>query len=201
MPRLLTLTLLAGLSVLLAACASEPAPPAFDYDAPLSDASIYQHDAVWETDAETTTTLADLRGTPVALALVYADCGTACPMIVHDMKQIGKTVAETAGDVPLRYVLVTLDPARDTPEHLRNFRGMHQLGDDWTMLRGSDDAIQTLAALLGVRYRPDVDGSIAHSNIITLLDAGGEVVVQQEGLGTDPASTVAALHTAITQNL
>lgn len=200
MPRLLSLTLLAGLPLLLAACASEPAPPAFDHDAPLSDASIYQHDALWETDAETTATLADLRGQPVALAMVYADCGTACPMIVHDMKQIGNAVAEV-GDVPLRYVLVTLDPARDTPEHLRRFREMHQLGDDWTMLRGSDDAIQTLAALLGVRYRPDVDGSIAHSNIITLLDAGGEIVVQQEGLGTGPAPAVAALHTAITQNL
>ena len=194
MTRLLTLTLFAGLSVLLAACASEPAPPAFDFDAPLSDASIYQHDAVWETDAETTATLADLRGQPVALAMVYADCGTACPMIVHDMKQIGKA----AGEVPLRYVLVTLDPERDTPEHLRNFRGMHQLGDDWTMLRGSDDAIQTLAALLGVRYRPDVDGSIAHSNLITLLDAGGEIVAQQEGLETDPAPAVAALHEALT---
>jgi protein SCO1/2 len=194
MTRLLTLTLFAGLSVLLAACAGEPAPPAFDFDAPLSDASLYQHDAVWETDAETTATLADLRGQPVALAMVYADCGTACPMIVHDMKQIGKA----AGEVPLRYVLVTLDPERDTPEHLRNFRGMHQLGDDWTMLRGSDDAIQTLAALLGVRYRPDVDGSIAHSNIITLLDAGGEIVVQQEGLETDPAPAVAALHEALT---
>lgn len=198
MTRFLTLTLFAGLAVLLAACASEPAPPAFDVDAPLSDASIYQHDAVWETDAETTTTLADLRGQPVAIAMVYADCGTACPMIVHDMKQIGKAVAETDGDIPLRYVLVTLDPERDTPEHLRNFRGMHQLDGDWTMLRGSDDAIQTLAALLGVRYRPDVDGSIAHSNIITLLDAGGEIVVQQEGLETDPAPAVTALNEALT---
>ena len=51
--------LFAGLSVLLAACASEPS--AFDPSAPLSDASIYQHDAVWQTDAETTVTLADLR--------------------------------------------------------------------------------------------------------------------------------------------
>ena len=56
----------------------------------------------------------------------------------------------------------------------------------------------TLAALLGVRYRPDVDGTIAHSNIITLLDAGGEIAVQQEGLGTDPAPAVAALRQAFT---
>ncbi|HIG75239.1 MAG TPA: SCO family protein [Bacteroidetes bacterium] len=188
MPRLLLLTLAAAS---LAACAAPASDPA-DLDAPLSDASVYQVDVAWGTDGGETVTLADLRGAPVALAMVYADCGTACPMIVHDMKQIGE-----AADVPLRYVLVTLDPARDTPEHLQSFRAMHQLGDDWTMLRGSDDDVRTLAAVLGVRYRFDADGTIAHSNLITLLDAGGDVVAQQEGLGTDPAPAVAALHTAL----
>jgi protein SCO1/2 len=183
MPRFLLLALAAAA---LAACSA----PAADLDAPLSETSVYQVDAGWGTDAGETVTLADLRGGPVALAMVYADCGTACPMIVHDMKQIG----EAAG-VPLRYVLVTLDPARDTPEHLRSFRAMHGLGDDWTMLRGSDDDVRTLAAVLGVRYRFDADGTIAHSNLITLLDAGGDVVAQQEGLGTDPAPAVAAFHT------
>jgi protein SCO1/2 len=173
----------------LAACQSA-APPAPGGDAPLSDASVYHVDVEWGTDAGETVTLADLRGTPVALAMVYADCGTACPRIVHDMKQIG----EAAG-VPLRYVLVTLDPERDTPETLRAFRAMHGMGDDWTMLRGTDDDVRTLAAVLGVRYRADPNGTIAHSNLITLLDAGGDVVARQEGLGTDPAPAVAALRT------
>ena len=185
MPRFFLLALAVAT---LAAC--RPAAPPAAGDAPPSDASVYQLDAVWGTDGGETVTLASLGGQPVALAMVYADCGTACPMIVHDMKQIGE-----AADVPLRYVLVTLDPARDTPEHLRRFRAMHGLGDDWTLLRGTDDDVRTLAAVLGVRYRPDADGTIAHSNLITLLDAGGDVVAQQEGLGTDPAGAVAALHT------
>src|SRR5690606_28291582 len=155
---------------------------------------IYQHDAVWQTDEEDSLALADFRGEPVALAMVYADCGTACPLIVQDMKRLGK-----AADVPLRYVLVSLDPERDTPERMRAFRHMHAIGDGWTMLRGSEDDVQTLAALLGVRYRPDSDGTIAHSNIITLLDAHGDVVVQQEGLGLDPAPAVAALHASLTR--
>lgn len=189
---LLILTVLTGTSLFLGAC--EPAPTAFDLDAPLSENSIYLHDVVWQTDEEDSLALADFRGGPVALAMVYADCGTACPLIVHDMKRIGSY----ADGVPLRYVLVTLDPERDTPERLRTFRQIHGLGDDWTMLRGSDDAVQTLAALLSVRYRADNDGTIAHSNIITLLDAGGELVAQQEGLGTDPAPVVAALHQSLT---
>ncbi len=177
----------------LAACQSA-APPAPGGDAAgdgtLSDASVYHVDAVWGTDAGETVTLADLRGGPVALAMVYADCGTACPMIVHDMKRIG----EAAG-VPLRYVLVTLDPARDTPEKLRAFRAVHGMGDEWTMLRGTDDDVRTLAAVLGVRYRSDPNGTIAHATLITLLDAGGDAAARQEGLGADPAPAVAALTT------
>lgn len=191
MPRFLRLALFLGIPALVAACDQAPSADlaAVDLGAPLSPTSLYHYDATWQTDAETPMKLADLRGRPVLLAMVYADCGTACPMIIHDMKRI----AEQVGGVPLRHVLVTLDPERDTPEHLRRFRQMHELGTDWTLLRGSDDAIQTLAALLGVRYRADADGTIAHSNLITLLDAGGDVAAQQEGLGADPAPAVAAL--------
>lgn len=195
MPRTALFGVLATLAALaLSACApaSGSTPVAsVAPDAPLSDASVYHVDATWETDAGGDLTLADLRGRPVALAMVYADCGTACPIIVRDMQQIGAAAA----DVPLRYVLVSLDPERDTPEHLRAFRAAHGLGDDWTLLRGADVDVQTLAAVLGVRYRADADGTIAHSNLITLLDAGGDVVAQQEGLGTDPAPAVAALLT------
>ncbi len=179
------IVLLASLG--LAACQSAAVP-----DGPLPESSVYRVDARWMTDAGDSLALADLRGAPVAIALVYADCGTACPMIVHDMKKLG----EAAG-TPMRYVLVSLDPARDTPEHLRTFRKGHELGDDWTLLRGTPDDVQTLAAVLGVRYRADPDGMISHSNLITLLGTGGDVVARQEGIGTDPAPAVAALRTSL----
>lgn len=180
MPRLL-LVLLATAAA--AACQSAAVP-----DGPLPESSVYTVDTRWQTDAGDSLVLTDLRGTPVALAMIYADCGTACPMIVHDMKEIG----EAAG-TPLRYVLVSLDPARDTPEHMAAFRKAHGLGGDWTMLRGTPDDVQTLAAVLGVRYRFDADGAISHSNLITLLGPDGAVAARQEGIGTDPTPAVAAL--------
>jgi protein SCO1/2 len=39
---------------------------------------------------------------------------------------------------------------------------------------------------LNVRYRRDEDGDIDHSNLITVLDAGGRIVFQREGLEGDP---------------
>ena len=50
--------------------------------------------------------------------------------------------------------------------------------------------IQELAVLLNMKYKNGGNGEIAHSNIITVLNAGGEIIHQQEGLGKDPDETV-----------
>ena len=80
--------------------------------------------------------------------MVYADCGTACPMIVRDMK----LWVQASARMTSAYVLVSLDPARDTPEHLRMFRDA-RAGRRLDAPDGPPDDVQTLAALLGVRYR------------------------------------------------
>lgn len=176
----------------LAACVTPPgADDAVPYDpsAPLPQTSLYGVPSAWQTDTGEPAALADLRGRPVLVAMVYAQCGTACPFLVRDMTRIG----EAAGVDGLRYVLVSLDPERDSPEQLRAFRDAHHLGDEWTLLRGEADDVQTLAALLSVRYRMDADGTIAHTNRITLLDADGVIVTRQDGLGTDPDPAADAL--------
>ena len=177
----------------MAACSNEAAAPAYDTSAPLSETSIYLMGADWTSDAEQTIQLADFRGRPVALSMIYTSCGHACPMIVSDMKKIAGGLPEN-GEV--QYVLVSFDPDRDTPERLRDFREAHGLGENWTLLRSDDVDVRTLAALLDVRYRFEADGNIAHTNRITLLNAGGEIVGRQEGLGVDPASSISILQEA-----
>ena len=187
------LTLLLATVLGMAACSHEAAPPAFDTSASLSETSIYLMGANWTSDAEQTVQLADFRGRPVALSMIYTSCGHACPMIVSDMKKIVRGLPE---DAPVQYVLVSLDPERDTPERLRDFREAHDLGDEWTLLRSEDMDVRTLAALLDVRYRFEADGNIAHTNRITLLDSGGEIIGRQEGLGVDPASSISIFQEA-----
>lgn len=186
--------LLLALPLVLAACDAAPAAPPYDFGAPLPEASLYQVDAAWTTDAGTPTALSNLRGTPVVLAMGYTSCGYACPMLVQDMKAIARALPDGAA---ARYVLVSMDPGRDTPEELRAFREAHALGDEWTLLTGAADDVRTLAALLGVRYRPEEGGAIAHSNVITVLDRDGAVAVQQEGLGGDPTAAAAAIQEAL----
>ena len=46
---------------------------------------------------------------------------------------------------------------------------------------------------MGVRYKQDARGQFAHSNVITVLNADGEIAHQQVGLSQDIQETVRIL--------
>lgn len=160
--------------------------------APLPDKSLYQVDSSWTNDANLPVSLASLRGRPVVLTMFFARCEFACPMLVNDMKRI-----EAALPAQLRtnvtFALVSFDSERDTPTALAAFRKLHELGSNWILLTSTADNVQELAALLGVKYKRDARGQFAHSNLITLLNAEGEVAVQQVGLNQPGADIIAQL--------
>ena len=161
--------------------------------ATFSDRSIYQTESKWTTDAGKQIKLAELKGRPQVVLMFFASCQYACPILVHDLQKI-----EAALKPELRsrvgFTLVTIDPGRDTPAALANFRAMRVLpAKTWTLLHGESDDILELAALLGVKYKEEATGQFAHSNIITVLNADGEVVYQLVGLGQDINATVREL--------
>jgi len=162
-------------------------------DAEFSEASIYQLGSSWTDRHGATLNLSDLRGRPRLVAMVFTRCGYACPRIVHYLKALRQALPE-GQQSRVGMVLVSLDPEHDTPDALRAFGEIHGLqATQWTLLRGEAANVRELAAVLGVRYRQDAEGQFAHSNTITLLDAAGEIVFQQEGLGSDPSEMVRAI--------
>src|SRR6478736_5760343 len=163
-----------------ACCAkAEPAAAAF------GDKSLYQTESKWTTDADKQIKLADLKGRPQVVVMFFASCQYACPILVHDLNRIEATIKpELRGKVG--FTLVTFDTRRDTPEALAKFRATRNLSaTNWTLLHGESDDVLELAALLGVKYKEEATGQFAHSNIITVLNADGEIVHQLVGLGQD----------------
>jgi protein SCO1/2 len=156
--------------------------------APMTGMSIYQLKSAWTDQHGATRQLEELRGRPQVIAMVYTNCGTACPLIVNDMKQVEATFPDVG------FVLVSIDPERDTPNRLHEFAAGSRLGDRWTLLNGSDEQLLELATVLGVRYRRVSDTDFMHSNVLTVLNAAGEIVYRQEGLG-DVSATMGALRT------
>jgi protein SCO1 len=164
-----------------------------DASTPLSDKSLYQLDSVWTSDVGTKTKLAVLKGRPQVLAMFFSHCEYACPILVHDMKRIEAALPETLkGQVD--FVLVSFDTERDTPDALKAYRAKERLPPkNWSLFTGAPDDVRELAALLGVNYQKDAKGQFAHSNLITVLNAEGEIAYQLKGLNQRVEEVVAVL--------
>lgn len=173
--------------------AAAPCCPVVPPVAPLSSRSLYQLDATWTNDAGGAVSLSSFRGQPVILAMFFASCEYACPVLVSDIQRL-RAQLPAADAARTRVVLVTFDTERDTPAALRAFRERSGLDANWTLLRGEDTAVQELAMLLGVKFRREARGQFAHSNLFTLLNAEGEIAHQTLGLMGDvsPAARVLA---------
>ena len=159
---------------------------------PLSDRSLYQLDATWTNDAGKPVTLVSLRGRPVIVAMFFAQCEYACPVLVHDMKRIRAALPEGLRE-KTQLVLVTFDTERDTPAALKAFRERMSLDEHWTLLRGETTAVEDLAMLLGVKFKQDARGQFAHSNLLTIMNAGGEIVHRHAGLNGDISEAARAV--------
>jgi protein SCO1 len=163
---------------------------------PLSDRSLYQLDSSWTNDAGTGLKLAALRGRPQLVTMFFASCQLTCPILVNDLKRIEAALPPNVR-TNVGFVLVTFDSERDTPEALTTYRKVHGLPSNWTLLRGAPDDVLELGALLGIKYKKDLRGQFAHSNVITVLDAGGETIQQIIGLNRDSSDVVKAVEQAL----
>jgi protein SCO1/2 len=166
------------------------APAAVSVD---SSYSVYDLVSVWRDQRGDDLALTELAGKVRVVAMVYTSCQATCPLIVGDLKRIESSLpADRRDDVG--FVLVSLDPDRDTPGRLAAWAAETRLDPArWMLLNGDDSAVRELAATLGVRYRSLPDGELAHTNAITVLDRAGRVAYQQPGLGDESGATAAAV--------
>jgi len=161
----------------------------------LPDDSLYHVGSYWVDQNGARTSIADLQGKVQIIAFVYTYCEHSCPFIIANLKRIERELpVEQKSSV--QFSLVSLDPARDSPEVLKQYMLDHDLDEQlWTMLNGDPDDVLELSALMGVRYRPMDSESkdIAHSNMITVLDQQGRIRYQMKGLNEDLEAVISAI--------
>ena len=115
--------------------------------------------------------LASLRGRPVLVYFGYTHCPDICPTTLADIRAALRLV-----DTPVGVVFVTVDPARDDEEAMKQYVDYYQSG--FTGLTGSAAEIAAAADAWGVSYRkldstPAAGYAMAHSTETYLLDAAG----------------------------
>lgn len=155
--------------------------------------SIFQLPSTWRTQNNEEIEFKDLKGNVLVVVMIYTSCQSACPRLVADMKGIELKVSSAAAE-DVKYILVSIDPAYDTPEKLKQFSIDNEMSDPkWLFLQGTEETVRDFANVLAVRYTQISPMDFSHSNIISVFDQGGVMQHQQEGLGVDYQRTVNAI--------
>lgn len=171
-------------------CQQQPKSKKSKQEESLPEMSIYHLPGKWTTHNFQDISLVDLKGKVLVVVMIYTTCKAACPRLIADMQNI-LTQIEPKTQKNLQMILVSIDPATDTPEHLNAFakeNGMDQ--NPWLFLRGTEADTRTFAAVLAVKYKKITPMDFSHSNIISVFNPQGELVHQREGLGVDNEETI-----------
>lgn len=146
----------------------------------ISEESIFNLTSSWKTQDNETLALPDLKGEVLVVVMIYTSCEAACPRLVADMRSI----KEKADNPATKYVLVSIDPKKDTPTRLKAYAEQQHLeGDQWILLQGNEDDVREFSNVLSMKYKKISPIDFSHTNIISVFDKSGVLAYQQEGLG------------------
>ncbi len=179
--RLLAAALLAAASFVSAAALAQSATVR-----PLPRDSIYHLPAVLIDQHGKSADWRAHRGRPQMVAMFYTSCRYICPLIVDSAKGIehALTPVERAR---LGILLISMDPARDTPAALKSVFDKRKLdAARWSLASPQPGDVRAIAGALGIRYRALADGEFNHSSALVLLDAEGRIVARTERMGARP---------------
>ena len=148
--------------------------------------SVYQLPTRLTDQSGRTRAWSELRGKPQLVSMFYTSCQYICPLIVDSGKAVEKQLTP-AQQARLNIVLISMDPARDTPAALSKVATQRRLPPQrWTLASPAPDEVRDIAGVLGIRYRLLADGEFNHSSALVLLDAEGRIVARTERMGARP---------------
>jgi len=181
-PVSLPVSIATGLAALLLGAAAAAAPPA--KATPLPGDSVYQLPLQLTDQQARTFDWRSRRGKPQLVSMFYTSCQYICPLIVDSGKAIEKALTP-AQQQRLGIVLVSMDPAHDTPAALQHVVSERRLDPaHWTLAAPPEDDVRAVAGVLGIRYRKLADGGFNHSTALVLLDADGRILARTEQVGS-----------------
>lgn len=121
------------------------------------------------------------RGQTLTLVeFIYTHCPDICPTTTQKMNMLRSDLEKdhVFGN-KVKFMTVTIDPYRDTPEVLSKYMDTFEINKDgnWVFLTGDRDSmkedqqeIQELANAFQFQYRDPGDGFYVHSTYVYLLD-------------------------------
>lgn len=163
----------------------------------LPSGSIFHLTSQWQDQHNRSYQLDALRGKALVVVMIYTSCKATCPLLVADMKKIEKQIKPSYLH-KTSLVLVTIDPEKDTPEHLAGFAKTSGMdAPHWVFLRSDEAATQEFANVLSMKYKKISPIDFSHSNIISVFNPDGELILQEEGAGINTEKVAGKVNEAV----
>jgi len=123
-----------------------------------------------------------IKGHLTVMGFIYTHCPDICPMTTHNMYLTEKELKK-ANINDVKFVALSFDPDRDSPEVLKKFAEVRELDfNSWTLLTGEKNIVNELMKRFDVKAiktdeRTDEEGipeySMMHTDRISLIDENG----------------------------
>ncbi|HFL8819463.1 MAG TPA: SCO family protein [Candidatus Azoamicus sp. OHIO2] len=156
--------------------------PVILYSLNLPDNSIYHIDINMIDRYGKKIKLADLAGKIHIFSMIYTNCKTICPIIISNMKILEQLIPKQYLN-NISFLLISLDPERDTIYSLNKFFLEKKLNNDyWNIYKVSTTDVLKIALATGIKYKKDKDNEYIHSNLIIILDKTGVIQLYHQGL-------------------
>jgi protein SCO1 len=104
-----------------------------------------------------------LKGNVVLINFVFTQCKDSCPMQSLKLSE-AQVLLGQARDKDVRFVSISVDPERDTPEVLSRYADHFNAGPGWTFLTGRKENVDDVLRRLGQLTRI----AEAHSTLFIL---------------------------------
>ncbi len=147
--------------------------------------SLFARPWVWSDELGRQVRFARWRGQPVVVTAAFTSCRETCPRTMQKLRDVYARFQREKRAAT--FVVVTLDPATDTPHRLRAFKKEQRLPASWHFLTGPKAQTRELARLLGIHV-VDLDAHIMHDGAIMVFDEQGRSRRSYSGWGLDNES-------------
>ncbi|WP_182301106.1 SCO family protein [Cohnella cholangitidis] len=114
------------------------------------------------------------KGKVVLMEFMFTSCPDICPLTTYKMVQLQEQLKQkNMFGNQVRFVAVTFDPERDTPEVLRDYaQRMNMDSSGWYILRGEEEQTKKIAAEYGIMVQNLGDGQFVHTvTSLNLIDS------------------------------
>jgi protein SCO1/2 len=99
-----------------------------------------------------------LKDKVVLIQFIYTRCAEACPLTTKQLADTQKLLGKRLGR-DIYFLSISVDPQRDTPEHLKAYSQQFKAGKGWLFLTGHKEDVGYVTNKLG-QVSPVIEGHL-----------------------------------------